>query len=373
MSDVARLPGQHQNGSRLSRRAGSAPRHRRARAGGDRPAWVPPHLGARHLARRLVHRHHRHGPGRRRTPLLRHHPRRRWKVARQYGRQVLTGSSERTPAGGARAGPGVLRPPGGRMLVCAGMQHGNLVRKMRAGMPVVFLGPAGQRRRRGHRAGGPTSAHRLAVRHLAAHGHNPHRFPRRRSGTSSPPTSDCAASARAACAPASATTRTWWPNGPARRAGHRRGAAAGSASTGSRHRRRHRQHRITVTCYACWPATQPPALVGFDDFELADLIDRRVTVSRTTRGLSQGPAELLFSRLTGDTSADGRSAGGVPSRRENSSSAAALPIALASCAITVTGGSIRSASSKSSKPTRAGRLGLPASTRNRCTVSGCCR
>ncbi|GAA2008281.1 LacI family DNA-binding transcriptional regulator [Catenulispora subtropica] len=50
-----------------------------------------------------------------------------------------------------------------------------------------------------------------------------------------------------------------------------------------------------------------PALVGFDDFELADLLTPGVTViAQDPAGLGHTAAELLFSRLAGDASAPHR-------------------------------------------------------------------
>jgi LacI family transcriptional regulator len=46
-----------------------------------------------------------------------------------------------------------------------------------------------------------------------------------------------------------------------------------------------------------------PALVGFDDFELADLLDPPITVVALNPGtLGRSAAELLFARLDGDSS-----------------------------------------------------------------------
>jgi LacI family transcriptional regulator len=46
-----------------------------------------------------------------------------------------------------------------------------------------------------------------------------------------------------------------------------------------------------------------PALVGFDDFELADLLDPPVTVlAHDIAAMGRAAAELLFARMEGDTS-----------------------------------------------------------------------
>jgi LacI family transcriptional regulator len=63
-------------------------------------------------------------------------------------------------------------------------------------------------------------------------------------------------------------------------------------------------NRITVLVLRAM-AGQPdrPALVGFDDFELADLLNPPVTVvAHDTAALGRAAAELLFARLAGDDS-----------------------------------------------------------------------
>jgi LacI family transcriptional regulator len=61
-------------------------------------------------------------------------------------------------------------------------------------------------------------------------------------------------------------------------------------------------NRITVLALrALAGANHRPALVGFDDFELADLLDPPVTVvSLDPAELGRAAAELLFARLDGD-------------------------------------------------------------------------
>ena len=53
-----------------------------------------------------------------------------------------------------------------------------------------------------------------------------------------------------------------------------------------------------------WPrGSRRPALVGFDDFELADLVNPPITVvAQDPTGLGRTAADLLFARLDGDTS-----------------------------------------------------------------------
>ncbi len=64
------------------------------------------------------------------------------------------------------------------------------------------------------------------------------------------------------------------------------------------------QNLVTIgTVRALWQAglQHTVALVGFDDFQLADVLDPGVTViTQDVRGLGRLAAELLFRRLDGD-------------------------------------------------------------------------
>ncbi|WP_433894774.1 LacI family DNA-binding transcriptional regulator [Streptomyces sp. CA-111067] len=63
-------------------------------------------------------------------------------------------------------------------------------------------------------------------------------------------------------------------------------------------------NRVTVTAVRVLSARPKPiALVGFDDFELADLLDPAVTVvAQDAPGMGRSAAQLLFRRLDGITS-----------------------------------------------------------------------
>jgi LacI family transcriptional regulator len=63
-------------------------------------------------------------------------------------------------------------------------------------------------------------------------------------------------------------------------------------------------NRITVHLLrALARESERPALVGFDDFELADLLDPPVTViAHDPSALGKAAAELLFARIEGDNS-----------------------------------------------------------------------
>lgn len=59
--------------------------------------------------------------------------------------------------------------------------------------------------------------------------------------------------------------------------------------------------RGTIAEHAPTPPPRRPALVGFDDFELADLLDPGVTViAQDPTALGRAAARLLFERLAGD-------------------------------------------------------------------------
>jgi LacI family transcriptional regulator len=187
------------------------------------------------------------------------------------------------------------------LVVPAGMQHGYLVPEMRAGMPVVFLDrPAGDVVADTvlvDNIGGTV----LAVRHLAAHGHNRIAF------LGDAPdiftANERLRGFREGCVRAGIRyDEDLVAMGPhdergiaevLRRIGeHRQPATAVVAGN----------NRITVHLLRVL-AGRPnrPALVGFDDFELADLIDPPVTViAHDASAIGKAAAELLFSRLDGD-------------------------------------------------------------------------
>jgi LacI family transcriptional regulator len=227
------------------------------------------------------------------------------KVATAFGRHVLTGSSgedcdrerELTLEFGARRVDGMLVVP-------AGSQHGYLLAEMRAGTPVVFL----------DRPSGDLEADTVlvdnfggtaeAVAHLARHGHRriaflgdrPDIFTAAerlrgfrhgclRTGVGfdeslvllRTPTADSVADAvnRLLSGPDRATAVI---------AGNNRVAV----------------HLLRALAHL----TPRPAMISFDDFELADLLDPPVTVIAHHVGrLGEAAAELLFARIHGDDSA----------------------------------------------------------------------
>ncbi|EQD84927.1 LacI family transcription regulator [Saccharopolyspora erythraea D] len=221
-------------------------------------------------------------------------------VARAHGRQVLTGSSDEDPA---RERELVLefcaRRVDGLLVVPAGHQQGYIAHEINAGTPVVFLDrPAGNVEADTvlvDNVGGTA----LAARHLAAHGHRSIAF------LGDAPEIHTAAERlrgfREGCAQAGVafdpalvrmgphTTET------VRAALELMLPRATALVTGN--------NRITVEALRVLAGrADRPALVGFDDFELADLLDPPITViTHDTRELGRSAAELLFARLGGDT------------------------------------------------------------------------
>jgi len=224
-------------------------------------------------------------------------------VARGFGRQVLTGSSdENADRERELALEFCARRVDGLIVVPAGLRHGYLMPEITSGMPVVFA----------DRPAGDVLADTVlvdniegavaAVAHLAAHGH------RRVAFLGDSPDIFTATERlrgfREGCAKAGiAYDETLVAMGPHTAAGVaavlRRllggRTPATAVLTGN--------NRITVhVLRAIAGARRRPALVGFDDFELSDLLDPPVSVVAIDPAtLGRAAAELLFARLGGDT------------------------------------------------------------------------
>jgi LacI family transcriptional regulator len=226
------------------------------------------------------------------------------KIAASFGRQVLTGSSDENPE---RERELTLefcsRRVDGLLVVPAGLQHGYLVPEMRAGMPVVFIDrPAGDIVADTvlvDNIGGTVDA----VAHLAAHGH------RRIAFFGDSPGIFTAAERlrgfREGCARAGVAydERLVVMETPTRQsvAQALRNVMSGPADAtaivaGN--------NRVTVHLLrALNGARRRPAVIGFDDFELADLLDPPVSViAHDVSALGEAAADLLFARLQGEQS-----------------------------------------------------------------------
>ncbi|WP_243792443.1 LacI family DNA-binding transcriptional regulator [Saccharopolyspora gloriosae] len=221
-------------------------------------------------------------------------------VARAQGGQVLTGSSGEDAVRERELATEFLsRRVDGLLVVPAGDRHGYLAREIAAGTPVVFVDrPAG-----GVEADtvlvdnvGGTA---LAARHLAGHGH------RRIAFLGDSPGINTAAERlrgfREGCAQAGVP----FDAGLVRMGPHTADSVAAALAgplrpatalvTGN--------NRITVHALrALAGRAGRPALVGFDDFELADLLDPPITViTYDVRELGASAARTVYARLAGDT------------------------------------------------------------------------
>ncbi|WP_020670991.1 LacI family DNA-binding transcriptional regulator [Amycolatopsis nigrescens] len=229
------------------------------------------------------------------------------KIAGSFGRQVLTGSSEEN-SGRERelALEFCSRRVDGILVVPAGMQHGYLVPEMRAGTPVVFIDrPAGDIVADTvlvDNIGGTVEA----VTHLASFGH------RRIAFLADSPDIFTAAERlrgfREGCARAGiryderlVVMRTPTPEtvGEAVRA-LLSGAEPATAIVAGNNRVT--VHLLRALAHGAHDVARP-AVVGFDDFELADMLDPPVTViAHDVSALGESAAELLFARVEGDQS-----------------------------------------------------------------------
>lgn len=227
-------------------------------------------------------------------------------VARQFGRQVLTGSSDEDPDRERElALEFCSRRVDGLLVVPAGLRHGYLVPEIHAGLPVVFADrPAGDIVADTvlvDNLGGTVEA----VAHLARFGH--HRIAFLGDAPNIFTASERLRGFREGCARAGVRFDedlvTMGPHdehsiADALRRMRERPDPATALVTGN--------NRITVLvlrALAGHGIADRPALVGFDDFELADLLNPPVTViAHDTGQLGKAAAELLFARLAGDES-----------------------------------------------------------------------
>ncbi|WAL66943.1 LacI family DNA-binding transcriptional regulator [Amycolatopsis cynarae] len=225
-------------------------------------------------------------------------------VATSFGRHVLTGSSnENSERERELALEFCARRVDGLLVVPAGTQHGYLVPEMRAGTPVVFLDrPAGDLVADTvlvDNLGGTIEA----VAHLAQHGHR--RIAFLGDGPGIFTASERLRGFREGLVRAGlryderlALLRT-----PTREsvadAVDRLLTGPGRATAVIAGNNRVTVHLLRALAHV----TPRPALVSFDDFELADLLDPPVTVIGHDVGrLGRAAAELLFARIHGDDS-----------------------------------------------------------------------
>lgn len=229
-------------------------------------------------------------------------------VARQYGSRVLTASSDEDPV---RARELALefcaRRVDGLLIVPAGREQGYLAEEMRAGTPVVFV----------DRPAGDVSADTVlldnvggtarAFEHLAGYGH--HRIGLVGDAPEIYTATERLRGYREGCARAGIPfDEALVAMGPhdeqsvATAVTEMRSADPPvTALIGG-------NNRITIALVRALASVPDRlALVGFDDFELADLLDPPVTViSHDAKALGTAAAQRLFARLGGDDSEPGR-------------------------------------------------------------------
>jgi LacI family transcriptional regulator len=218
-------------------------------------------------------------------------------VARRHGRQVLTGSSDEDPDRERELSlEFCARRVDGLIVIPAGTRHGYLVPEIASGTPVVFVDrPAGDVVADTVLVDNVAGA-AAAVTHLANHGH------RRIAFLGDAPSiftaTERLSGFREGCAraglPYDERMVAMGPHTPATVAAALARTGATAVITGN--------NRITVlTLRVLAGSANKPALVGFDDFELADLLDPPVSVvSLDPAELGKAAAELLFARLDGD-------------------------------------------------------------------------
>ncbi len=218
-------------------------------------------------------------------------------VARRHGRQVLTGSSDEDPDRERELSlEFCARRVDGLIVIPAGTRHGYLLPEIASGTPVVFVDrPAGDVVADTVLVDNVAGA-AAAVTHLAAHGHT--RIAFLGDAPSIFTATERLAGFREGCAragiPFDERMVAMGPHTADTVAAALTRTGATAVITGN--------NRITVQTLRVLAGTaNRPALVGFDDFELADLLDPPVSVvSLDPAELGKAAAELLFARLDGD-------------------------------------------------------------------------
>lgn len=221
-------------------------------------------------------------------------------VARRFDRRVLTASSDEDPEQARKL---VLefcaRRVDGLLLVPAGREHGYLAGELHAGTPMVAIdrptgNPSMDTVTVDNRGG--TMA---AVAHLAGYGHRRIGFLGDNAGIYT--AQERLRGFRTGCASAGISGEhvamgPYAPDGvrAAMRVMLRNSVTALIGGN----------NRITIALLRAM-ASEPvrPALVGFDDFELADMLDPPVTViAHDVKALGEAAANRLFARVHGDDS-----------------------------------------------------------------------
>ena len=216
-------------------------------------------------------------------------------VAHAHDRHVLIGSSGRDAERERDlALDFCARRVDGLMIVPTAHQHHYLAGPIEAGMPAVFVDrPAEDLAVDTALLDNAGAAHR-AVRHLVEHGHERIAFLGDSPGVHT--AAERLRGFREACAATGVGSdlARMGPHTPESAASVLDGPAT-ALVTGN--------NRITVLALRAMAGrARRPALVGFDDFELADLLDPPITVvCHDSWELGRAAAEMLFARLDGET------------------------------------------------------------------------
>ncbi|MBL1096728.1 LacI family DNA-binding transcriptional regulator [Streptomyces coffeae] len=232
-------------------------------------------------------------------------------VARAHGALLINGSSAEDPE---REQELVLalcaRRVDGLVVIPAGHDHRYLAPEIAAGVATVFVDRPAGRIDADAVVSDSFGGAREAVAHLIAHGHRRIGFLGDQPGIHT--AAERLRGYRAAMAEAGLPVHDAWvslgPTDPARVRAAATAALEGAERVTALFAGNNRVTVTVVRVLAERPAPAPPvALVGFDDFELADLLSPAVTVvAQDAAQLGRTAADLLFRRLDG--------AGGEPRR-----------------------------------------------------------
>lgn len=225
-------------------------------------------------------------------------------VARAHGALLFTGSSAENPR---REQELVLafcaRRVDGLVVVPAGDDHRYLTPEIDAGVATVFVDRPAGRIDADVVLTGNAGGTRAGIAHLIAHGHRRIGFIGDQPGIHT--AGERLRGYREAMADAGLPIRPeWYAMGPTTPERVRAALATMLEGPEPVTALFAGNNRVTVTAVRVLSGRpRPVALVGFDDFELADLLDPPVTVvAQDPAGLGRSAAQLLFRRLDGATS-----------------------------------------------------------------------
>ncbi len=223
-------------------------------------------------------------------------------IARLHGHMVVIASSDENPAAEQKAvGTLLERQVTGLLIVPAGPDHSYLLEEIRHGTPVVFMDRPARRVKADEVLIDNVGGARHAIEHLLAHGH------RRIGVVGDPPTVYTVAHRvrgfREAMAAAGVTVDESLVRLGGRDVTEAEAAARGLLSTADPPTAVFTtNNRASIGVLRALRGRESTfALVGFDDFELADMLPVPVTVVKHDPAeMGRAGAVLLFGRLAGD-------------------------------------------------------------------------